>query len=75
MMSRSRSQRTKVTIVTGALMLHKTVVLFNIYIFCPNLICDNVITFTFSRRFYPKRLTNEDNESNQNQQKAVTSFS
>ncbi len=29
-----------------------------------------VTTFTFSRRFYPKRLTNEDNRSNQNQQKS-----
>ncbi len=29
-----------------------------------------IFTFTFSRHFYSKRLTNEDNGSNQNQQKS-----
>ncbi len=33
-------------------------------------ITDTYNTFTFSRRFYPKQLTNEDNGSNQNQQKS-----
>ncbi len=31
---------------------------------------NNTFTLSFSRRFYPKRLTNEDNGSNQNQQKS-----
>ncbi len=30
----------------------------------------NDIYFTFSRHFYPKRITNEDNGNNQNQQKS-----
>ncbi len=29
-----------------------------------------IYIYAFSRRFYPKRLTNEENGSNQNQQKS-----
>ncbi len=29
-----------------------------------------IVTLLFSRRFYPKQLTNEDNRSNENQQKS-----
>ncbi len=34
-----------------------------------NYILKFTFTLSFSRHFYPKRLTNEDNGSNQNQQK------
>ncbi len=33
-------------------------------------LADLKFTFTFSRHFYSKRLANEDNRSNQNQQKS-----